>query len=160
MVMAQSLLITLKNAHPDCLIDVLAPASVVSLLDRMPQVDKAITMPLARGKFGLFERIRLGKSLRPENYGQAILLPNSWKSALTPFFANIPVRTGYLGECRWGLLNDARRLDKKRLPMTVQRFVALAWPDNAPLPPVCPAPTIAALQISISPTPGMYGICR
>ena len=168
MVMAQSLLITLKNAHPDCLIDVLAPASVVSLLDRMPQVDKAITMPLARGKFGLFERIRLGKSLRPENYAQAILLPNSWKSALTPFFANIPVRTGYLGECRWGLLNDARRLDKKRLPMTVQRFVALARPDNAPLPPVCPAPAIAACkerqqavidQFNLTPSDKILALC-
>lgn len=142
MVMAQSLFIALKNTHPDCRIDVLAPSWTLSLLERMPEVSNAIVMPLPRGRFGLMERIKLGLSLRTENYDQAILLPNSWKSALPPFFANIPIRTGYIGECRWGLLNDARKLDKKRLTMTVQRFVALGLPVDAPTPPVCPAPAL------------------
>jgi heptosyltransferase-2 len=61
---------------------------------------------------------------------------------LTPFFANIPVRTGYIGECRWGLLNDARELDKSLLTMTVQRFVALGLPKDCPLQPDCPEPVI------------------
>ncbi|MFU8789295.1 MAG: lipopolysaccharide heptosyltransferase II [Methylobacter sp.] len=142
MVMAQSLFIALKNTHPDCQIDVLAPSWTLSLLERMPEVNKAIAMPLPRGRFALLERIKLGLVLRPEDYDQAILLPNSWKSALTPFFANIPVRTGYIGECRWGLLNDARKLDKNILTMTVQRFVALGLPADAPMPPVCPKPAL------------------
>jgi heptosyltransferase-2 len=142
MVMAQSLFIALKNTLPDCRIDVLAPSWTLSLLERMPEVTKAIAMPLPRGKFGLMERINLGKSLRSESYDQAILLPNSWKSAIPPFFANIPVRTGYIGECRWGLLNDARKLDKKRLTMTVQRFVALGLSVDALMPPACPKPAI------------------
>lgn len=143
MVMAQSLFIALKKNHPDCRIDVLAPAWTLSLLERMPEVNKAIVMPLPRGKFGLVERIKLGLSLRSEGYDQAILLPNSWKSAMPPFFANIPVRTGYIGECRWGLLNDARKLDKKNLAMTVQRFVALSLPINATMPPECPKPALS-----------------
>ena len=142
MVMAQSLFIALKNTHPDCRIDVLAPAWSLSLLERMPEVSKAIVMPLPRGRLGLIERIRLGRSLRPEGYEQAILLPNSWKSALPPFFAKIHIRTGYIGECRWGLLNDARKLDKNLLTMTVQRFVALGLPADASMPPVCPAPVL------------------
>lgn len=146
MVMAQSLFITLKNNDPDCQIDVLAPAWTLSLLERMPEVTKTIVMPLPRGQFGLLERIKLGKSLRSEGYQQTILLTNSWKSAIPTFFANIPLRTGYVGECRWGLLNDARKLDKKLLTMTVQRFVALGLPKDAAMPPVCPKPAI-----SISP---------
>jgi len=142
MVMAQSLFIALKNTHPACRIDVLAPSWTLSLLERMPEVAKAIAMPLPRGKFGLMERIKLGLSLRSECYDQAILLPNSWKSAIPPFFANIPIRTGYIGECRWGLLNDARKLDKKLLTMTVQRFVALGLPADAAMPPVCPQPAL------------------
>ncbi len=128
--MAQSLFITLKKAQPDCQIDVLAPAWSFPLLDRMPEVRNAIAMPLSHGQFGLLDRIKLGKSLRANNYQQAIVLPNSWKSALIPYFANIPIRTGYIGECRWGLLNDARKLDKTLLTMTVQRFVALGLPNN------------------------------
>jgi len=142
MVMAQSLFIALKKNHPDCRIDVLAPSWTLSLLERMPEVNKAIAMPLPRGKLGLMERIKLGLSLRPEGYDQAILLPNSWKSAIPPFFADIPVRTGYIGECRWGLLNDARKLDKNRLTMTVQRFVALGLPADASMPPECPKPAL------------------
>ncbi|MGY6275563.1 lipopolysaccharide heptosyltransferase II [Methylomonas sp. MgM2] len=126
MVMAQSLFIALKSKHPQCTIDVMAPAWSLPLLQRMPEVSLAIPIPYARGKLALFGRIGMGRDLRANRYDQAILLPNTWKSALVPFFANIPLRTGYVGEMRWGLLNDVRTLDKKRLPMTVQRFVALA----------------------------------
>ncbi|MDD5319415.1 MAG: lipopolysaccharide heptosyltransferase II [Methylococcales bacterium] len=140
MVMAQSLFITLKNVQPDCKIDVLAPAWSFSLLERMPEVTKAIAMPLTHGQFGLLARYHLGRQLRSEGYDQTIVLPNSWKSALIPFFAGIPVRTGYLGEARWGLLSDARKLDKQVLTMTVQRFVALGLPNNTPLPPEYPVP--------------------
>jgi len=142
MVMAQSLFMALKADDPACQIDVLAPAWTFPLLDRMPEVTRSIAMPLSHGQFGLAERIKLGRQLRREAYTRAIVLPNSWKSALVPFFANIPVRTGYIGECRWGLLNDARRLDKQKLTMTVQRFVALALPKNAAQPPVYPTPSI------------------
>jgi len=133
---------TLKQAEPECRIDVLAPAWTFSLLERMPEVAKAIAMPLTHGQFGLSGRFNLGKQLNTENYDQAIVLPNSWKSALIPFFAAIPVRTGYIGECRWGLLNDARKLDKRTLTMTVQRFVALGLPKNAKLPPDYPLPAL------------------
>ncbi|MCK4841544.1 MAG: lipopolysaccharide heptosyltransferase II [Methylococcales bacterium] len=142
MVMAQSLFMTLKQTDPACQIDVLAPAWSFPILDRMPEVAKAIAMPLVHGQFALNERIKLAKSLRAEQYQQAIVLPNSWKSALIPFFANIPLRTGYIGEVRWGLLNDTRKLDKKLLTMTVQRFVALGLPKNEVQAPDYPAPVL------------------
>lgn len=142
MVMAQSLFTALKKLHPECRIDVLAPAWTFSLLQRMPEVTRAIAMPLTHGQFGLFARIGLGRRLRAEAYTRAIILPGSWKSALIPFFAEIPVRTGYIGEYRWGLLNDARTLDKKILTMTVQRFVALGLPKNNRRPPEYPIPSI------------------
>lgn len=126
MVMAQSLFIALKQKNLDCLIDVLAPAWSLQLLQRMPQVNQAIAMPFGHGQFDLPGRFRFGRSLQVHRYDQVIVLPNSWKSALIPYFANIPKRTGYIGEMRWGLLNDARKLDKQVLTMTVQRFVALA----------------------------------
>ncbi len=125
MVMAQSLFIDIKRREPNAQIDVLAPAWTAAMVDRMPQVSQLIVGNFNHGKLSLGERVRLGKSLRENSYSNAIVLPNSLKSALVPAMAKIPRRTGFLGEQRWGLLNDIRRLNKQKLPMTVQRFVAL-----------------------------------
>ncbi len=127
MVMAQSLFITLKQQNPEVQIDVMAPPWSNALLERMPEVSDVIDMPLGHGQLQLKLRYQLGKYLRARNYSQCILLPNSLKSALVPFWASIPKRTGYIGELRYGLLNDIRRLNKSILTMTVQRFVALAY---------------------------------
>ena len=155
MVMAQSLFKTLKQRSPKTPIDVLAPAWSEALATRMPEIRRSIVMPLGHGQLQLRERYRIGRELRTAGYGQAIVLPNSWKSALIPFFAGIPCRTGYLGEGRWGLLNDARRLDKSALPMTVQRFVALAQETGQPLvaPGILPPATPAHPWTSPEPLP-------
>ncbi len=90
----------------------MAPAWCRPLLSRMPEVNEAIPMPLGHGALAIGERRKLGHSLRERRYDRAYVLPNSFKSALVPFFANIPLRTGWRGEMRYGLLNDARVLDK------------------------------------------------
>ncbi len=132
MVMAQSLLKTLKARSAETAIDVLAPAWTRPLLDRMPEVDTAIDAPFTHGRFDLGARVRLARRLAANHYDRAIVLPNSWKSALVPFLARIPVRSGYVGEQRWGVINDLRKLDPQRLPTNVQRYVALALPADAP----------------------------
>lgn len=125
MVMAQSLCKALHQHYPHVLIDVLAPAWSLPLLDHMPEVHASFCLPFEHGQLALRERWKLGRTLR-KRYDRAIVLPNSWKSAIVPFSAAIPRRTGWVGELRYGLLNDLRYLDRQRLPMTVQRFVALA----------------------------------
>ncbi|MCL2161226.1 MAG: lipopolysaccharide heptosyltransferase II [Betaproteobacteria bacterium] len=135
--MAQSLFMRLK-ADDECEIDVLAPAWSLPILARMPQVRRGIVMPLGHGRFGLTTRWHLGKELAREGYGQSIVLPGSFKSALVPFFARIPQRTGFRGEMRYVLINDMRPLDRAQLPMTVQRFVALGQPHEAAPAPISP----------------------
>jgi heptosyltransferase-2 len=127
MMMSQSLYRTLKAEYPSAEIDVMAPAWCRPLLARMPEVSQALAMPLGHGALGLGERRRLGHSLRAKGYDRAYVLPNSFKSALVPFFANVPQRTGWRGEMRYGLLNDIRVLDKAAFPLMVQRYVALAY---------------------------------
>jgi len=119
---------------------VLAPAWSVPLLERMPEIHEAITVPITHGEAGLAKRWRLGRSLREKRYDRAIVIPRSLKAALIPFFAGARIRTGYRGEMRYGLLNDIRPLDKTVLTQTVQRYVALGWPMNASLPPPIPQP--------------------
>ncbi|AFJ03391.1 ADP-heptose--lipooligosaccharide heptosyltransferase II [Methylophaga frappieri] len=125
--MAQSLFKALKRIQPQASIDVLAPAWTRPLLERMPEVRQAIDMPVGHGMMAIGQRWHIGKTLRGQ-YQQAIVLPNSWKSALIPWFAKVPKRTGWRGEMRYGLLNDLRRLNKSALPLMVERFVSLAGP--------------------------------
>ncbi|HED2337761.1 TPA: ADP-heptose--LPS heptosyltransferase RfaF [Serratia liquefaciens] len=127
MMMSQSLYRTLKAEHPTAEIDVMAPAWCRPLLARMPEVNQALSMPLGHGALALGERRRLGHALRASGYDRAYVLPNSFKSALVPFFAQVPRRVGWRGEMRYGLLNDIRVLDKAAFPLMVQRYVALAY---------------------------------
>ena len=122
----QPMLLRLKQRFPDSLIDVLAPPWTVLLLKQMPEVNEVIINPFPHGALHLLARYRLGKELRAKEYNAAYVLPNSYKSALVPYFANIPMRIGFTGEMRYGLLNDARKLDKRKLPLMVERFSQLA----------------------------------
>ncbi|HHW7568703.1 TPA: lipopolysaccharide heptosyltransferase II [Mannheimia haemolytica] len=131
MMMSQALYQQLKVQYPNCQIDVMAPDWCSPLLARMPEVRKAISMPIGHGSFRLCERYQLGKSLRNQ-YDMAIVLPNSLKSAFIPLFAKIARRRGWKGESRYLFLNDLRS-NKNDYPMMVQRYVALAF-EKATVP--------------------------
>jgi len=125
MVMAQSLFISLKARLPGSFLAVIAPAWTEPLLARMPEVDLSVPAAFSHGKLGLAERRAQARKLRELAFDQAIVLPRSIKSALAPWMARIPRRTGFRGEMRYGLINDMRVLDKTALPLTVERFVSL-----------------------------------
>ncbi|UVK77361.1 MAG: ADP-heptose--LPS heptosyltransferase 2 [Sodalis sp. Fle] len=127
MMMSHSLYRLLVKLHPNAQIDVIAPAWCHPLLNRMPEVSQGLVMPFGHGTLALRERRYLGRSLLHSGYQQALVLPNSFKSALVPFFARIPQRTGWRGEMRYGLLNDIRILDKRAFPLMVQGYAALAF---------------------------------
>lgn len=146
MVLAHSLFQSLKAQNPDTIIDVAAPAWTLPLLARMPEIHEAIALPFKHGQLALLERIRFGRSLKHKGYAQAILLVNSFKSAILPLAAGITQRTGFLGEFRHGLLNDIRPLDKTRLPRTVDRFVALGMENQDQALPQIADPKLTADQ--------------
>lgn len=139
-VMAQPLFRRLHEHQPNLEIHAFAPAWVAPVLERMPEISRVIINPLAHGELRLKVRWELGRSL--SDYDHAVVLPNSLKSALIPFFARIPLRTGYVGEFRYGVLNDARRLDKTALPLMVERFAALAERPGTPLQRPLPHPIL------------------
>lgn len=141
--MAQSLLKLLASRHPDADIDMLAPEWSLPIIERMPEIREGIVLSTRHGELGLGKRRELARRLRQTGYQQAIVLPRSLKSALVPWFAGIPQRTGYLGEMRYGLINDVRPFDKAVLRQTVKRFVALGLEPGEPLPAI-PLPQLSA----------------
>jgi heptosyltransferase-2 len=146
MVMAQSLFKTLKRQDPQVEIDVVAPGWSEPLLARMPEVDRTHPLAVSHGKLDFSVRWGLGRRLRQQHYDQAIVLPRSAKSALVPWLAGIPRRTGYRGEHRYGLINDMRLLDRSRHYRTVDRFVALAELSRGTLTTPPPQPRLSSIK--------------
>jgi heptosyltransferase-2 len=124
--LAQPLFARLRKKLPGIVIDALAPPWTAPVLRRMPEIDDVIEAPFDHGELKLVARWRLGRRLRSRRYDQAIVLPNTFKSALVPFFAGIPLRTGFVGESRHGLLNLVHDLDEKKLPLMAERYAQLA----------------------------------
>jgi len=94
------------------------------VMKRMPEIAEVIPAPFRHGELRLKDRWRLGRSLR-QRYDEAIVLPNTFKSALIPFFAGIRLRVGYVGESRYGLLNVVHKLDEALLPLMAERYAQL-----------------------------------
>jgi heptosyltransferase-2 len=140
MVMAQSLFMTLRQRDPAPAIDVIAPRWSLPLLERMPEVRNPIALDVDHGELALGKRWRAGRALRHPGYAQGIVLPRSAKAALPLLAANIPRRTGYRGEWRYGLLNDIRPLDRAATYRTVDRFIALGLEAGEMLPERAPQP--------------------
>ena len=144
--LAQPLLRRLRERHSELELDVLAPSWTLPLVQRMPEPSRAIASPFGHGELKLAARWRLARQLAQHAYDQSIVLPNSFKSALIPRLADIRQRTGYVGEFRYPLLNDARRLDAQALPLMVERYAALADPPGSPLKRPLPSPRLTVRE--------------
>ena len=140
-ILSEPLLALLREPYEEPIVDVLATPWCAPVYARMRGIRRIIESPLAHGKLNLPAQRALAADLSGNGYTRAIVLPNSWKSALVPRLARIAHRTGYRGEFRYGLLNDLRRLDRKALPRLVDRFAALAAPPGA-MVPMPPAPVL------------------
>jgi heptosyltransferase II len=130
-ILSEPLIAALRRQGVTNAIDVVAPPWCGPVYARMRGVGRIIDAPAAHGELALRARYAFGRSLREQRYTHAYVLPNTWKSALVPYIARIPVRVGYVGEARYGLLTDARKLDRTELPQLVSRYAALGEPLHA-----------------------------
>jgi len=138
----------LKARFPDRPVDVLSTTLCAPLTDYMPGLRRAIVVDLPRSRIAVTDQLALARRLQRENYGTALIMSRTWKSALAPFLARIPERTGFVGEMRFGLLNDLRH-GERRLPRMVDRCAALALPREAELPPAWPLPELKVARAEI-----------
>jgi heptosyltransferase-2 len=149
----------LRQRFPSRPIDVLTTTMVSPLLDYMPGVRKGIIVDLPRRRLALRQHYALALRLRREAYGQALVMPRTWKSALAVYLAGIPQRTGFVGEGRIGLINDLR-WGERRLPRMVERCAALALPKGASLPAEWPLPELVASPTEVADWRQRLGLMR
>jgi heptosyltransferase II len=131
----------LRSRFPDRPVDVLSTTLCAPLADYMPGVRRAVVVDLPRKRLAFAQHRALAERLRKESYGTALIMPKTWKSALAPFLAGIPERTGLVGEARFIVLNDVR-FARGKLPRMVDECAAMALPADAGLPPDWPAPEL------------------
>ena len=142
-VMAQTLYKLIKNSNKDAQIEVLSPNWSMPILERMEEVSRPIISPFNHGELKIKARFDFGKQLREEGYERAIVMTNSLKSSLIPFFAKIPVRTGWLGEMRIGLINDLRAKEMSNYPLMIEQFAKLSVNPNEDLKKSLPYPSLS-----------------
>ena len=158
MVVAQSLFKIIKAGSEKTRITVLAPGWSEPILKRMPEVHATIEMPVGHGSLQLGAHRRLARDLRQYRFDQAVVLPGSFKSALIPWFAGIPKRTGFVGEQRWGLLNDIRRLDEQAMPANVQRYASLGIDREQTISGMPPYPALQVNREQLTATLSRLGL--
>ncbi len=158
--LAQPLLARLRARHPGLRIDAVAPDWTAPVLRRMPQIENVIEVPFRHGELALGARLRLARRLRRRRYDEAIVLPNSFKSALVPFLARIPRRIGFTGEARYGLLNVRHRLDEAATPLMVERYLQLAEGPGRPVERPIPAARIDVDEANLLITVSRLGLDR
>ncbi|MEW6690586.1 MAG: lipopolysaccharide heptosyltransferase II [Pseudomonadota bacterium] len=158
--MAQPLLARLRGKlAPGGRIEALAPPWVAPVLARMAEVDEVLEADLNHGRLQLGARWRLGRRLKARRYDEAVVLPNSWKSALVPFFAGIPVRTGYVGEFRYGLLNSNYKESKKPVSAPAHYARLAEAPGTEPAQPL-PEPRLRTDPGRVAETLARFGIAK
>ena len=150
--------IKLLNARfPGRPVDMLATTLCAPLADYMPGLRQAVVADLPRRRLALGAQFALADRLKREAYGCALIMPRTWKSALAPFFAGIPERTGFAGEARFLLLNDVR-FGERALPRMVDRCAALALPRGVEPPPQWPLPELKVPRQEIEAWRRRFGL--
>jgi heptosyltransferase II len=149
-VMSQPLLATIKASYPHAVIDVLATPWVAPVYRACSEVTELIEADLRHGQLQWGLRRALVAQIKKCNYASCYVLPNSLKSALIPWLANIPLRIGYQGELRRFLLTETKANSPKtqRIPM-VEHYANLCAPSgnlNTSINPPYLVPMVSALE--------------
>ena len=131
----------LRAQNPDRAVDIVSSTLCAPLADYMPGIRRTIVADLPRRRLGVARQRQLADQLHEGKYGQALVMSRKWKAALAPWLAGIPLRTGFAGEFRFGLLNDVR-FGERRLPRMIDQMGTLALPKDAPLPAEWPLPEL------------------
>ena len=130
----------IKNGRPDAHLTVLTPANLAPMWRLVTGVDQVVAL---RRK-SLFCAVRSIERLQP--FDAAILFPNSLRSALELWLADVPRRVGFRGHGRAWLLNQIIPGTRRIAPPQhhSRRFLRLALGCGAAM--VAPTPEAVAVN--------------
>ncbi len=139
----------LRQRWPNRPVDILTTSLCAPLVDYMPGVRAPVVWDLPRSRLAIAQQWALATLLRSGGYATALILPRTWKSAIAPALAGIPERVGFVGEARFGLINQWR-WGEKALPRFIDKNAALAVPEDMAVPKEWPVPQLVVPAADIA----------
>ena len=156
--MSHSLIRRLARMHTAASIDVFSSHALIHIFEQMSEIDEIIENPFGHGQLNLRDRLEVARDIKSRRYDTTYVLPNSFKSALIPFFAKIPNRVGYTGEFRFGLINRRHTLDKNKYPLLASQYLQLAKTDLSESITLSEYPALTVAQRDLGPTLERFNI--
>ena len=124
-------------------------APIYRAMEHITGLQATVDAPFQHGGLQWQARRDLAARIKSGEWGRfdrAYVLPNSLKSALLPWLAGIPERTGYLGELRYGLLNKRWANPQRHARgAMVEHYLQLAASSSANTGGLTPKLSIATL---------------
>ncbi len=93
-----------RRAFPDAHLAILIKKELASFFDGANWLDEVIPYSVASGLGGLNDRRKIVGEIRSRHFDLAVLMPNSFESALWVTAAGIPRRAGYAVDARGAML--------------------------------------------------------
>jgi len=115
-VMTTPAIAMVREHYPKAELTVLANPLVAEIFSPHDWVDKVMVFDRKKTHRGVRGRLRLALELRRRSFDMAIILPNSFDSALVPWLAGIPVRLAKSSDGR-SLLLTGRYSEKETPPL-------------------------------------------
>src|SRR5215831_3628874 len=122
-VRGHSVVRVLNERWPNRPVDLLTTSLCAPLVDYMPGVRAKIVWDLPRSRLALARQWGLASLLKARGYETALVMPRTWKSAIAPTLAGISERVGFVGEARFGLLNQWR-WGERHMPRFIDTLAA------------------------------------
>jgi heptosyltransferase-2 len=136
-----------RERFPAARITLLVRPWVAGLFHSAPFIDEVWTRP----RPGATEWIKTAREMRRRRFDIALMLPNSFESALTTYLGGVPDRVGYATDRRGWLLNRSVERPRKKMHQVdyYLNLVDVAF-DSPGRPDIAPDIAIAATEEELS----------
>ena len=94
LLMSQSLFKYLKSNYDNCIIDIIAKPYLKDFIKLMPEINNTYELDIEHRELGLSKRISMSSRLKMNNYSTAIILTNTFKSAIINAVTTFYIRYG------------------------------------------------------------------
>jgi lipopolysaccharide heptosyltransferase II len=143
----------IKAGRPDAHVTILTQAKLAEFWRAVAGVDEVIAIENSESVFQVARKIR-------RDFEVAVIFPNSFRTALEAWLAQIPRRVGYPGHRRHALLNqvfpEKKRAQQKGIRHQTHEYLQLAEFIGAEVQPAIFAETRSAERVVSAP---IIGLC-